>query len=61
MVSNATSKIFESILLDIFTNCVDNIDFQFWTQLTYVLSRLKVLLIIIDAEEVMYLFVLLIV
>jgi len=30
MVSyNATSKIFENILLDSFTNCVDDIDFQF--------------------------------
>jgi len=29
LVSNATSQIFESVLLDIFTNCVDDIDFQF--------------------------------
>jgi len=29
MVYNSISKIFESILLDIFTNCVDDIDFQF--------------------------------
>jgi len=52
-------------LLDIFTNCVDDIDFTLDSrvviQLTLVglLTRFKVLLIVIDVEEVVYLYFLL--
>ena len=63
MISNAMSKIFESILLDVFSKCVDDNEIQFGfkignvtvTQLIFVLTHFRVPLITTEVEAVMYL------